>query len=445
MKKRAIVVLVVLVLAGGLGAGWWWARTAPEQVHAWLAGAGLEPSRADAFVAWASGTKPDGDESPLIASGSIEGEAISIVAEMGGRIVAVTAEEGDEVTAGQVLVLLDSRALEAQRSQAEAAVAAANAYLASVEAGAHPAEILAAQAALDKAIAERDQARLAWEDAKGLLADPQALDARVVEAETQVDLAHVQVEQAQAQSAAAQARLSRYRAQGSMEDKYLYEVHRYQVDAAQAALDGARASLTGADEILTALRAVRRNPLMLASQVRRAEGQFEVAAAGVGVAAAKLDELRAGPRSEVVAVARAQVAQAEAAVDVLEAQMAKMQLSSPRAGVVTTRAVQAGETALAGATLLTVADLDEVTLTVYVPEAELGAVCLGQPVGVMVDSFPDRVFRGTVSHIAQQAEFTPKNVQTESDRVNMVFAVRIRLPNQERLLKPGMPADATFE
>ncbi len=444
MKKRVVLALVVLALIGSLVAGWWWSRTAPEQVSGWLAGMGLEQSRAEAYVAWVAGTAPEKDQGPLIASGSIEGESISIVAEMGGRVVAVTAAEGDEVTAGQVLVLLDSRTLEAQKAQAEAAVVAAEAHLASVQAGPHPAEILAAQAALDRALAEREQARLAWQNAEALLAEPQAIDARVVEAETQVDLAQVQVEQAQAQRAAAEARLERYRAQGSMEEKYLYEAHRYQVEAAQAALDGAHASLTGAEEILVALRALRQNPLMLASQVRRAEGQFEVAAAGVGVAAAQLEELRAGPSPEAVAVAQAQVGQAQAAVGLLEAQIAKMRLYSPRTGIVTSRAVQAGETALAGETLLTVADLGEVTLTVYVPESELGAVYLGQRVEVTVDSFPDRLFQGTVAFIAQQAEFTPRNVQTQSDRVNMVFAVRIRLPNPERLLKPGMPADGTF-
>jgi multidrug resistance efflux pump len=101
-----------------------------------------------------------------------------------------------------------------------------------------------------------------------------------------------------------------------------------------------------------------------------------------------------------------------------------------------------GEVALAGATLLTIANLDEVELTIYIPEDELNRVYLGQEVGVQVDSFPGRVFSGTVSYISQQAEFTPKNVQTEKERVNMVFAVRVRLPNSEHLLKPGMPADA---
>jgi HlyD family secretion protein len=121
-----------------------------------------------------------------------------------------------------------------------------------------------------------------------------------------------------------------------------------------------------------------------------------------------------------------------------------MTLQSPIDGSVTSRSTHSGEAALAGATLLTVANLDEVKLTVYIPEDELGRVYLGQGVEVQVDSFPGRVFTGTVSYISQQAEFTPKNVQTEEERVNMVFAVRVRLPNPDHALKPGMPADAIF-
>jgi multidrug resistance efflux pump len=96
-----------------------------------------------------------------------------------------------------------------------------------------------------------------------------------------------------------------------------------------------------------------------------------------------------------------------------------------------------------GAALFTLADLDQVTLTVYVPEAELGKVALGQEVEVTVDAY-DQVFPGQVTHIASQAEFTPKNVQTQEERVHMVFAVKIRLDNPDHQLKPGMPADAVF-
>jgi HlyD family secretion protein len=94
--------------------------------------------------------------------------------------------------------------------------------------------------------------------------------------------------------------------------------------------------------------------------------------------------------------------------------------------------------------MLTLGDLDEVTLTVYVPEDQLGQVNIGQDVEVQVDSYPDRLFMGTVVAIADEAEFTPRNVQTKEERVNMVFAVDVRIPNPDHELKPGVPADATI-
>jgi multidrug efflux pump subunit AcrA (membrane-fusion protein) len=93
---------------------------------------------------------------------------------------------------------------------------------------------------------------------------------------------------------------------------------------------------------------------------------------------------------------------------------------------------------------MTLADLDNLTLTIFVPEDQVGKVQIGQPVSVTVDAYPERVFPGTVTFIASQAEFTPKNVQTKEERVNMVFAVRVGLPNGDHALKPGMPADAVI-
>ena len=97
-----------------------------------------------------------------------------------------------------------------------------------------------------------------------------------------------------------------------------------------------------------------------------------------------------------------------------------------------------------GAPLLTIADLGAVSLTIYVPEDQLGKVQLGQPVSVTVDAYPDRVFKGKVTFVSGQAEFTPKNVQTKEERVSMVFAVKVALPNPDHALKPGMPADAVL-
>jgi multidrug resistance efflux pump len=285
-------------------------------------------------------------------------------------------------------------------------------------------------------------AETTWKNAKAVLDDPQDLNAQIVQAKAKVDLAAVQIEQATAGLAKAKVERDRYRAQGSMQEKWLYAINDYQVKAAQAGLDTAKANRQGAEEALAALRALRDHPLALVSQVDGAEAQYNLDRAGVAVAEAKLTELKAGPTAEEVAVAEAQVAQAEAAVSGLQNRIDKMTLRSPMAGVVTSRSVHSGEAALAGVTLLQIANLDELKLTVYIPENQLGRVYLGQNIQVQVDSFPGRVFTGTVSYISQQAEFTPKNVQTDKERVNTVFAVRVRLPNPGHLLKPGMPADA---
>ena len=445
MKRAIIVLLVLVVLGGAVAAGWWWARTAPQQVVDFLVSGGLKEDRARAFVAAVGGTaEPEEEAQALVASGSIEGVEVAIVSEFGGRIEAIYAGEGDEVEAGQALVQLDTSLLEAQLAQARAAVSAAEANLANVRAGSHPAEVLAAEAAVQQATAQREAARTAWEGVQAVLDNPQEIDAQITQAQGQVDLAQTRIEQAKAQIAAAEVERDQYRARGSMQEKYLYQVGEYQVQAAQAALEAARAERKGARRTLQALRALRDRPLAILSQLHQAEGQYNLAAAGVGVANAALAEVKAGPRPEEVAVAEAQVEQARAAVGALETQIEMMRLEAPIGGVVTSRSSQPGEAVVAGITLLTVANLDEVRLTIYVPEDELNFVYLGQVVEVTVDSYPGRVFTGTVSFIAQEAEFTPKNVQTEKERVNMVFAVRVRLPNPGYLLKPGMPADATL-
>jgi multidrug resistance efflux pump len=227
-----------------------------------------------------------------------------------------------------------------------------------------------------------------------------------------------------------------------MEEKLLYRVYDYQVQATQASLDAARAGQETAEQTLAALKQIRSEPLALISEARLAKALFKVAESGEAAARAKLVDLAAGPLDEEVAVLEAYGARAEASLGALQAQVEKMTLRTPIAGVVSSRSAHEGEAAVPGATLLTVSNLDEVKLKIYIPEDELGRVYLGQQVEVQVDSFPGVPFTGTVSYVSSQAEFTPKNVQTEKERVNMVFAVKVRIPNPDHLLKPGMPADA---
>ena len=207
--------------------------------------------------------------------------------------------------------------------------------------------------------------------------------------------------------------------------------------AAEAARDGARHNLNN-------LMAMRDRPLEANVLVSAAEAQYQVAEANVGVARAQLEALQAGATEEELAVAESQVEQAQAAVATLQVHLDKMSLRAPRTGVVLGRMVNVGEIAPPNFSLLSLADLDQVTLTVYVPENQIGLVKLGQHVRVNVDSYPEKTFSGEVVHIASRAEFTPKNVQTKEERVSTVFAVKIEIPNPDHALKPGMPADAAI-
>lgn len=119
-------------------------------------------------------------------------------------------------------------------------------------------------------------------------------------------------------------------------------------------------------------------------------------------------------------------------------------LSSPIDGVVLDRTIESGEVAVPGSPLIVLADLNTLTVTVYLPENRYGQVTLGQTYPVHVDSFPNETFTGRVSHIANQAEFTPRNVQTVDGRETTVFAITLDLDKAGGRLKPGMPADVTF-
>jgi multidrug resistance efflux pump len=419
--KRAIIPLVVLLVLAGL-AGWWYLTTSPQQATYLMIILGLSPDQATQLVAQLA---PAGEaraaEATLSASGTIEGEEVSITAEVGGRIEALLADEGDEVEAGAVLARLDEALLEAQVGQAQAALETAKAQLAQVKAGTRLEEIAAAQAAQAEAQAAQEGAYRAWQNTLEARDAPQQLEAQISQARTEVELAQVQLDQARTALAEAEVMRDHYQLfQAGDDNKTMYLASLKQVEAAQANVQAAEAALKGTQVQLEHLLAMKEKPLVLNAQVNAAWAGYQAAQAAVEVAQAGLEVLEAGPTAEEVAVAQAEVARAEAALGVLEVQLEKLTLRSPTEGLVTGRMAQVGEMAVPGASLMTVADLDEVTLTVYIPEDEIGRVKVGQAVEVSVDSFPGKVFEGRVSYISSEAEFTPKNVQTQKERVNMV-------------------------
>jgi HlyD family secretion protein len=172
---------------------------------------------------------------------------------------------------------------------------------------------------------------------------------------------------------------------------------------------------------------------------------LELAQARLDAARAKLAAAQAGPAAEQLAVAQSQVDVAKAAADVIRAQMDKLALHSPIDGLVLSRSVESGEVVVPGTPLMTLARPADMTITVYIPEDRYGMIKLGQDAVVTVDSFPGETFKASVMHIADRAEFTPRNVQTEEGRRTTVYAIELSLENPDGRLKPGMPADVQFE
>lgn len=269
--------------------------------------------------------------------------------------------------------------------------------------------------------------------------------AQLVQAEAALHQAEQSVQQAQvAAEAARQAEVTGIQAAESQLQSADATLAKLRNGPTKETLAAAQTALTNAQRVLSQVLAMRKQPLQLQAAVDAAKAQQEAAEAVLAQAQARLELAQAGARAEQVAVAEAALAQARANARQVAVQLAKATLTAPRGGVVLSRAIHAGEQALPGAALMTIGSLDTVRLTLYIGDTDIGRVRQGQPVEVTVDSFTGRVFKGTVSFIAQEAQFTPRNVQTKDERATTVFAVRVELANPDHALKPGMPADAVI-
>jgi multidrug resistance efflux pump len=414
--KRIIPVIIILAAIAG---GYWW-YTQPTA-------SALDPTV----------------EPPLVGSGSIEAETVAITAELGGRIIELLADEGEEVTAGQILIELDKSDLLAQQVQLEAMVATARANLESVSASARSEDIAVAEAQLSQAKVTRDGLKMVWETVDQLANDPHELEAqinlgqaRVTDAEKNLEMAKVNLKRAEIQAEAAS------RNQSDNVGLVQNDVAQYQLQAAQIGVEIAEVGLEGTKQQVGHLIRMRDQPLFLITQANAAEAAYQQAEAAVLVAEANLTAVQAEPTPEDIAVAQAQLREAETTLDAVQVQLDKQTLTAPRDGLISQKLVNPGELAAPGAILLELSDIDTVDLTVFIPETRIGQVKIGQKALVEVDAYPGEVFEGNVSFIAHEAEFTPRNVQTQEERVNLVFAVKITLDNPDHRLKPGMPADA---
>jgi HlyD family secretion protein len=171
------------------------------------------------------------------------------------------------------------------------------------------------------------------------------------------------------------------------------------------------------------------------------EAAFKIAKAAVERAKENYQLVKIGPRKEDIEDARAQVEQAKANLKLIETQLSYSVLYSPLSGVVLVKSGEIGEVVNPGTSILTLADIENVWLKAYIPETDLSRVKWGQEVIVTTDLKPQKVYKGKISFISSQAEFTPKQIQTEKERVTLVYRIKVDILNTDRELKPGMPAD----
>jgi multidrug efflux pump subunit AcrA (membrane-fusion protein) len=462
------VIAVLVMIGAAMAAGWWYVNQNPE----WWKWAKGEFDKAVAEL----GLQPEEEPAGLTASGFIEAEEAFVTTELGGRVVKLYADEGDRVDKGELLVELDDSLLKAQIEMAKADLAVAEALLDQIQAGVRHETTAHARALVKQAEVAQRSAQIAWQDAEAMRDSPQELELALTAARAQLGVLDQQVRQAQALANSAQVgrdlademmrlledfepftveyevapgisyekEIKKLPGDVLPEAKHQQATATYQSWEAWSGLEQAQEALAGSEAYIASIQQQLANPLALEAQANAAQSEYEVATAAVAVAQAYMDGLQIGATPEQIAAVEAQVEIARAALQALEVQSDELTLEAPIGGLVLARPIQLGEVALPGVPLLTLADLDHVTLTIYVPEDRLGKVQFGQTVSVTVDAYPDRAFAGTVTFMATEAEFTPKNVQTREERVNMVFAVKVALPNADHALKPGMPADAVL-
>ena len=214
---------------------------------------------------------------------------------------------------------------------------------------------------------------------------------------------------------------------------------------ARAADSTASARLADAQRDLGRVQQMLREGAVSQEAQDKALLAVEVARSQREQAAQQLQLVTAGPRAERVTAQRAMVAQNEAQIRQVTAQLANAVVLAPFDGVVTVRHRQPGEIVAPGAAVLTISNLGDRWVRIYIAEDRIGAVKLGEAATITTDTYRDRQYTGEVAFIASQAEFTPRNVQTEAERVKLVYAVKVRITGDTtNALKPGMPADVTL-
>lgn len=355
---------------------------------------------------WRSLASPAVPDDRVALSGRIEADEATVAPRLSGRILEIRVREGDSVKAGDVIAILDDEQVRAREDQAQAAVAQAEA-----RARAARDQVAVLHAQLQQAQLHTEQAKV---DAAGRVREAEAdlagAEAQLAQQQSSYQLAlfdkdaYVKL----AQSGAVSERQAKVAASTADQQAAAVVAAQRRVDAAQGALTTAKANLTNPDIREAETATVRR-------QLAQQEAEVSSAAAQTEQARAQLVEARAN-RTDLT-------------------------IRAPFDGTIVTRSAEPGEILGAGTAIATLVDLSRVYLRGFVPEGRIGAVKVGQPAHVYIDSHPDEPIAASVSRIDPQATFTPENTYFREDRVKQVVGVKLQLEGAVGLAKPGMPAD----
>jgi len=396
----------------------------------------------------------------LNASGTISVAQVNIAPQLGGMVVSVSAEEGSQVKKGDELFRLDDSMLLAQRDQANAAITLAEASL-------NTAKVQYELALNVSRLQDQQNRTSSWNITQPTQFE---LPTWYFDKDEKIESAKAEMEAASAdlvvEKANLQKTLSDNASQGFLDaekrvadaqvafliaDQVLTQANSAQdkedlQNFAQDQYDAAETELTSSQSNYNRLLTTQ-----AAKDVLEGRARAQVAQERFDRALDYYNSLMSGDQSLQVKAAESGVTQAEAALSqaqaalaTLDVQLEKTIVTAPVDGTVLTRNLEIGETLAPTGVVLIIGQLQEVNLTVYIPETEYGKVKLGDQVSITVDSFPGETFSGTVVYISDQAEFTPRNVQTVEGRKTTVYAVKIKVSNPDLELKPGMPADVTF-
>jgi len=213
---------------------------------------------------------------------------------------------------------------------------------------------------------------------------------------------------------------------------------------AESTVAQAQSELQYADSEVKRVTALLPQKLASQEQLDQAQLHYNVAWSTLEQAKHKLELLREGPRQEDIKRARAELDARKAALESAKRQLGYATLQSPVDGVISLRQVEAGQVVASGQPVLQLTELSKPWVRAYLRESDLARVKVGQAAEVRVDGLPNKVFRGHLSYISPEAEFTPKTVETRELRVDLVYLVKVEVDNPEGLLKVGMPADVTL-